>query len=85
MKIQITENIKEHASLITKHKNFGNRAAGFNGNTQKQTTGIIGELIIYKVLGLPFPTYQGNCFQFIIRHPAGKKHNIMTVLEYFRE
>ncbi|MBT7726646.1 MAG: hypothetical protein HN702_04560 [Flavobacteriales bacterium] len=58
MKIQITENIKEHASLITKHKNFGNRAAGFNGNTQKQTTGIIGELIIYKVLGLPFPTYK---------------------------
>lgn len=34
--------------------------------------------------GLAFPTYQGNCFQFIITHPAGYKHNIMAVLEYFR-
>lgn len=35
-------------------------------------------------LGLPLPTYQGNCFQFIIKHDAGTKHGIMSVFEYFR-
>jgi len=36
-------------------------------------------------IGYAYPTYQGNCFQFIITHPAGIKHDLMTVLEYFRE
>ena len=58
MKVKVTDTIKEHANLITQNKNFGNRRAGFNGTRDQQMTGIIGELIIYKVLDLPFPTYE---------------------------
>lgn len=34
--------------------------------------------------GLPYPTYQGNGFQYTIRHDAGIKHDIMVTMEYFR-
>ena len=58
VKIKITDTIKEHADLTTQAINFGQRRAGFNGTRDQQMTGIIGELIIYQVLGLPFPTYE---------------------------
>jgi len=52
-----------------------------------ETDGRASKLMVKDITskGLPFPTYQGNCFQFIIRHPVGEKHSIMTMLEYFRE
>jgi len=55
-------------------------------NDHIETDGRASKLMVKDITskGLPFPTYQGNCFQFIIRHPAGEKHDIMTVLEYFR-
>jgi len=34
--------------------------------------------------GLPFPTYHGNCFQYILTHEAGLNHKIMVTMEYFR-
>lgn len=34
--------------------------------------------------GLPLPTYQGNCFQYIVRHDTGIKHKLMVIMEYFR-
>ena len=77
MKIPITETIKEHADLILSVKNFGNRKAGFNGSKTMQRTGIIGELIIYKVLDLPFPTYES--FTFTDIEINNKKINIKTM------
>jgi|TARA_B110000285_G_scaffold36910_1_gene39985 hypothetical protein len=62
IKVPVTDEIEEYAKKITASKNFGVRAAGFNGNREKQTTGIMGELAVYKLLDKPFPDYEEFSF-----------------------
>lgn len=62
IKVPVTDEIEEYAKKITASKNFGVRAAGFNGNREKQTTGIMGELAVYKILDKPFPDYEEFSF-----------------------
>ena len=71
--------VKEFATGINL-KHIGTKGSmETDGRASKKMTKDITEY------GLPFPTYQGNCFQIIIRHPAGKKHNVMVMFEYYRE
>ena len=76
MKIKLTDTILEHANLTTDKINFGMRAAGFNGDKKKQTMGIAAELVIYKVLGMPFPSYDE--FKFGDIEINGKQIDIKT-------
>jgi len=55
--IEIHNDDRQRAVEILKSKNFGNRSSGFNGNYEKQYTGLIGELTVHRLLGLDSPNY----------------------------
>ena len=55
--IEIHNDDRQRAVEILKSKNFGNRSSGFNGNYEKQYTGLIGELTVHRLLGLDPPNY----------------------------
>ena len=44
--IEINNDDRQKAVEVLKYKNFGNRSSGFNGNYEKQYTGLIGELTV---------------------------------------
>tara|TARA_R100000781_G_scaffold14905_2_gene12276 strand:- start:299 stop:847 length:549 start_codon:yes stop_codon:yes gene_type:complete len=77
MKIPVTQTIRDHADLVLSTKNFGVRKAGFNGSRTMQRTGVIGELMIYKALDLPLPTYEK--FSFTDIEINNKKIDIKTM------
>lgn len=57
---KITDKERQHAVAVLKRKNFGNRSSGFNGNYERQYTGVIGELIVHKLLGQEYPDYESG-------------------------
>ena len=42
--VEIHNDDRQKAVEVLKYKNFGNRSSGFNGNYEKQYTGLIGDL-----------------------------------------
>ena len=60
LNLKLTDDIRKYANNQIKIKNFGRRAAGFNGNREQQYTGIVGECMIYKALGKDLPTYDSG-------------------------
>ena len=55
--IEINNDDRQKAVEVLKYKNFGNRSSGFNGNYEKQYTGLIGELTTYRLLEMDPPNY----------------------------
>ena len=60
LNLKLTDDIRKYANNQIKIKNFGRRAAGFNGNREQQYTGIVGECMIYKALVKDLPTYDSG-------------------------
>ena len=57
IQVPIHDNDRRYAVEVLKTTNFGHRSKGFNGNYEKQYTGLIGELTLHRVLGLTKPKY----------------------------
>ena len=57
IQVPIHDDDRRYAVEILKTTNFGHRSKGFNGNYEKQYTGLIGELTLHRVLGLTRPKY----------------------------
>ena len=57
IQVPIHDDDRRYAVEILKTTNFGHRSRGFNGNYEKQYTGLIGELTLHRVLGLTRPKY----------------------------
>ena len=57
IQVPIHDDDRRYAVEILKTTNFGHRSKGFNGNYEKQYTGLIGELTLHRVLGLTKPKY----------------------------
>ena len=55
--IEIHNDDREKAVEVLKYKNFGNRSSGFNGNYEKQYTGLIGDLTVHRLLEMDPPNY----------------------------
>tara|TARA_Y100001937_G_scaffold100191_1_gene137009 strand:+ start:824 stop:1351 length:528 start_codon:yes stop_codon:yes gene_type:complete len=57
IQVPIHDDDRRYAVEVLKTTNFGHRSKGFNGNYEKQYTGLIGELTLHRVLGLTKPKY----------------------------
>ena len=57
IQVPIHDDDRRYAVEVLKTTNFGHRSKGFNGNYEKQYTGLIGELTLHRVLGLTRPKY----------------------------
>jgi hypothetical protein len=57
IQVPIHDDDRRYAVEVLKTTNFGHRSRGFNGNYEKQYTGLIGELTLHRVLGLTRPKY----------------------------
>ena len=57
IQVSIHDDDRRYAVEVLKTTNFGHRSKGFNGNYEKQYTGLIGELTLHRVLGLTKPKY----------------------------
>ena len=57
IQVPIHDDDRRYAVEVLKTTNFGHRSRGFNGNYEKQYTGLIGELTLHRVLGLTKPKY----------------------------
>ena len=57
IQVPIHDDDRRYAVEILKTTNFGHRSRGFNGDYEKQYTGLIGELTLHRVLGLTRPKY----------------------------
>ena len=57
IQVPIHDDDRRYAVEVLKTTNFGHRSKGFNGNYEKQYTGLIGELTLHRVLGLKKPKY----------------------------
>tara|TARA_R100001163_G_scaffold11836_1_gene10896 strand:+ start:218 stop:745 length:528 start_codon:yes stop_codon:yes gene_type:complete len=57
IQVAIHDDDRRYAVEVLKTTNFGHRSRGFNGNYEKQYTGLIGELTLHRVLGLTRPKY----------------------------
>ena len=57
IQVPIHDDDRIYAVEVLKTTNFGHRSRGFNGNYEKQYTGLIGELTLHRVLGLTRPKY----------------------------
>ena len=57
IQVAIHDDDRRYAVEVLKTTNFGHRSRGFNGNYEKQYTGLIGELTLHRVLGLTKPKY----------------------------
>ena len=57
IQVAIHDDDRRYAVEILKTTNFGHRSRGFNGDYEKQYTGLIGELTLHRVLGLTKPKY----------------------------
>jgi hypothetical protein len=57
IQVPIHDDDRRYAVEILKTTNFGHRSRGFNGNYEKQYTGLIGELTLHRLLGLTRPKY----------------------------
>ena len=55
--IEIHNDDRQKAVEVLKYKNFGNRSSGFNGNYEKQYTGLIGDLTVHRLLEKDPPNY----------------------------
>ena len=55
--IEIHNDDRQKAVEVLKYKNFGNRSSGFNGNYEKQYTGLIGDLTVHRLLEMDPPNY----------------------------
>ena len=60
IQIKIHDDDRRYAVEILKSKNFGNRSRGFNGSYEKQYTGLIGELTLFRLMGRPQPRYESG-------------------------
>jgi hypothetical protein len=61
IQVPIHDDDRRYAVEVLKTTNFGHRSRGFNGNYEKQYTGLIGELTLHRVLGLTRPKYTSGC------------------------
>ena len=57
IQVPIHDGDRRYAVEVLKTTNFGHRSRGFNGDYEKQYTGLIGELTLHRVLGLTRPKY----------------------------
>ena len=57
IQVPIYDDDRRYAVEVLKTTNFGHRSRGFNGDYEKQYTGLIGELTLHRVLGLTRPKY----------------------------
>jgi hypothetical protein len=57
IQVPIHDDDRRYAVEVLKTTNFGHRSRGFNGDYEKQYTGLIGELTLHRVLGLTKPKY----------------------------
>ena len=57
IQVPIHDDDRRYAVEVLKTTNFGHRSRGFNGDYEKQYTGLIGELTLHRVLGLTRPKY----------------------------
>ena len=57
IQVAIHDDDRRYAVEVLKTTNFGHRSRGFNGNYEKQYTGLIGELTLHRLLGLTRPKY----------------------------
>ena len=57
IQVPIHDDDRRYAVEVLKTTNFGHRSKGFNGDYEKQYTGLIGELTLHRVLGLTRPKY----------------------------
>ena len=55
--VEINNDDRQKAVEVLKYKNFGNRSSGFNGNYEKQYTGLIGDLTVHRLLKKDPPNY----------------------------
>ena len=55
--VEIHNDDRQKAVEVLKYKNFGNRSSGFNGNYEKQYTGLIGDLTVHRLLEMDPPNY----------------------------
>ena len=55
--VEINNDDRQKAVEVLKYKNFGNRSSGFNGNYEKQYTGLIGDLTVHRLLEMDPPNY----------------------------
>ena len=60
IRVKLEDSVREYANKQVTNKNFGNRSKGFNGNKEKQYTGILGECAVYLALGKELPTYDSG-------------------------
>ena len=60
LKVKLEDNVREYANKQVTIKNFGNRSVGFNGNKEKQYTGILGECVVHQALDKELPTYDSG-------------------------
>jgi hypothetical protein len=60
LNLKLTDEIRQYAYNQVKTHNFGQRSSGFNGNFEKQYTGIVGECIVYKALNKELPQYDSG-------------------------
>jgi len=58
--LKLTDEIRQYAYNQVKTHNFGQRSSGFNGNFERQYTGIVGECIVYKALNKELPQYDSG-------------------------
>lgn len=54
---KLETDIKKFCWDLVNRKNFGSRVAGFNGNKEKQYTGMLGEVFLYKILNGMLPDF----------------------------
>ena len=60
IQVKINDDDRRYAVEILKTKNFGHRSKGFNGSYEKQYTGLIGELTLFRLIGKPQPNYESG-------------------------
>ena len=60
IQVPIHDDDRRYAVEVLKTTNFGHRSRGFNGNYEKQYTGLIGELTLFRLMGRPQPRYESG-------------------------
>ena len=60
IQVKINDDDRRYAVEILKTKKFGHRSRGFNGSYEKQYTGLIGELTLFRLIGKPQPNYESG-------------------------
>lgn len=76
--ITISQELKDYCGKLITNHNFGNR--GFaDGNREEQYTGLLGQSMICRLLGLPLPTGEGGFDDGVDLEINGLKIDVKTM------